>query len=51
MAGHGPRIDHIIIGAKDINKAANHILQVSTVRNSCDLPNDFDSQKKNDGER
>ena len=38
MAGHGPRTDHIIIGAKDINKAADHILQVSIVRNSFVIP-------------
>jgi len=25
---HGPRIDHIIIGAKDVNKAADHIFKV-----------------------
>lgn len=31
MAGNGPRIDHIIIAAKDINKAADHILKVSVV--------------------
>ena len=29
MGDHGPRIDHIIIGAKDIDKAAKHILEVS----------------------
>lgn len=28
MADHGPRIDHIIIGAKDIHSAAEHIYKV-----------------------
>ena len=34
MGAHGPRIDHIIIGAKDINQAAEHILKVLAVHPS-----------------
>ncbi len=30
MGDHGPRIDHIIIGAKDVEKAAAHIFQVGS---------------------
>ena len=34
MSDHGPRIDHIIIAAKDLDKAAKHILEVRRIADS-----------------
>ena len=39
MDDHGPRIDHIIIAAKDVDRAAKHIFEV---RNRLNMHESFD---------